>query len=129
MSAPWSALVLLVEDSEPVRDAYTILLEESGYRVVAAGDGSEALRLAAGTPPDVVVMDLGLPGLDGMQVIRELREAPHTAHAPILVLTGRDDPKVRQACLAAGCAAFLLKPIPTQQLLRVIAEHLAPAPQ
>ena len=84
--------ILLVEDSEPVREAYSILLEDSGYRVATAQDGAEALTSAAATVPDLVLVDLGLPGMDGLQVIREL-----------------------------------LKPIPTQQLLRAIAEHLSAA--
>lgn len=115
-------LVLLVEDSEPVRDAYTILLEESGYRVVSAGDGAAALHAAAAEPPDLAVVDLGLPGIDGLQVIRALRGAPGTAATVVVALTGRDEPEIRQQCLDAGCAAYLVKPIPTQHLLRTLAE-------
>jgi CheY-like chemotaxis protein len=124
VNAPRRPLVLLVEDSEPVRDAYTILLEESGYRVNAVGDGMAAMRSVAGDPPDLVLLDLGLPGMDGLQLIRTLKSAPETSHAPIFVITGRDEPAIRLACTAAGCAEFLVKPVPTQQLLRTLAEHL-----
>ena len=119
--------ILLVEDSEPVREAYSILLEDSGYRVATAQDGAEALTSAAATVPDLVLVDLGLPGMDGLQVIRELRAAPATARIPILALTGRDESQTRQACADAGASDYLLKPIPTQQLLRAIAEHLSAA--
>jgi CheY-like chemotaxis protein len=118
-------VVLLVEDSEPVRDAYAILLEESGYRVALAADGLAALQLVAETPPDLVLLDLGLPGVDGLQVIRALKSAPETSAIPILALTGTDDPSVRLTCLEAGCAEYLVKPFPTQLLLRALAEHLA----
>lgn len=124
MSAAGRPRVLLVDDSEPVREAYTLLLSESGYDVQAVGDGAEALRSAAESPPDAVVLDLGLPGLDGLQVIRALKAAPATARIPVITLTGRDDPASRIACERAGSAAYLVKPIPTQQLLRVLAEQL-----
>jgi len=118
------ARVLLVDDSEPVREAYTLLLSESGYEVEAVGDGAAALHAVAEHRPDAVVLDLGLPGVDGLQVIRALKESAGTASIPVITLTGRDDPGTRIACERAGCAAFLIKPIPTQQLLRVLAEHL-----
>lgn len=121
--------ILLVEDSEPVRDAFTILLEESGYRVTPAPDGAAALREAAAAPPDAILLDLGLPGMDGLQVVRSLKAAPDTADVPVLVLTGRDDPATRRACADAGCAEFLVKPLPTQQLLRAVAEQVAASPR
>jgi DNA-binding response OmpR family regulator len=116
--------VLLVEDSEPVRDAYSILLEESGYAVVTAADAPAALRVVAETHPDLVLLDLGLPGVDGLHVVRAMKADAATAAVPVLALTGRDDPQARLACAEAGCAEFLVKPFPTQLLLRVIAEHL-----
>jgi DNA-binding response OmpR family regulator len=125
LTAHAGALVLLVDDSEPVRDAYTILLQESGYRVAAAADALTALRAASETPPDIVLLDLGLPGLDGLHVVRALKGAAATAHVPVLALTGRDDPESRQACADAGCAEFLVKPFPTQLLLRTLADHLS----
>lgn len=117
-------LILLVEDSEPVRDAFSILLEESGYRVAGAADGREALQAVADSPPDLILLDLGLPGVDGIQVVRTLRASPATAAIPVLALTGRDDPATRRACADAGCAAYLVKPFPIQMLLRAVAEHL-----
>jgi CheY-like chemotaxis protein len=117
-------LVLLVEDSEPVRDAYSILLTESGYAVATAADGLSALSLAASNPPDIVLLDLGLPGMDGLHVVRALKLAPAAAHIPVVALTGTDDPQMRRACLEAGCAEYLIKPFPTHLLLRTIAEQL-----
>lgn len=129
MRAPGRPLILLVEDSEAVRDAFTILLEESGYRVTGAADGARALESAAENPPDLILLDLGLPGLDGVEVIGALRTRPSTAATPIVVLTGRDDPATRQACARAGCDDFLIKPFPVQHLLRAVAAHLPSAGQ
>jgi CheY-like chemotaxis protein len=121
--------VLVVEDSEPIRAAFTILLEESGYAVSAAGTGAEALRLAGEAAPDLVLLDLGLPDLRGLDVVRHLKADPVTARIPVVVLTGRDDDDDRDALLAAGCAAYLVKPIDTQTLLRSIPGYIStPAP-
>ncbi len=117
-------LVLLVEDSFAIRDAFTILLEESGYRVLPAADGPEALELAAGDRPDLVLLDMGLPGMDGLEVVRRLKADPATAKVPVLAITGRDDARSRRDALDAGCAAFILKPVNTHALLRAIPIYL-----
>jgi len=120
--------VLLVEDSEAIRTAYTILLEETGYTVYAAEEGVEALRIAGEHAPDLVLMDMGLPGMDGLDVVRALKGSPATAAIPVIALTGRDDAQSRRACMEAGCAEYLIKPIHTHTLLRAIIHHLRPAP-
>jgi CheY-like chemotaxis protein len=63
--------------------------------------------------------------MDGLHVVRALKLAPRTAAIPVLALTGTDDPEIRRACMAAGCADYLVKPFPTQLLLRALADHLA----
>ena len=118
MSEHGRPTVLLVEDSEAIRTAFTILLEESGYGVVGAASGEEALELAAERGPDLVLLDLGLPRKGGLEVLRELKSAAETARIPVVAVTGQDDPAQRDACLAAGCSAFLVKPIDTQALVR-----------
>ena len=79
MSAPRT--VLLVEDSEPIRDAFTILLEDAGYTVLGAGTGEEALRLTSGHRPDLVLLDMGLPDMSGLDVVRRIKAAPAAAPA------------------------------------------------
>jgi CheY-like chemotaxis protein len=123
------ASVLLVEDSEPIRTAFTILLEETGYRVHSAEDGHEAVRTATEHAPDLVLLDMGLPGMDGLDVVRALKSQPTTADIPVIALTGRDDAGSRRACMEAGCAEYILKPINTHALLRTIERHLRTAPE
>jgi CheY-like chemotaxis protein len=123
------ASVLLVEDSEPIRTAFTILLEETGYRVHSAEDGHEAVRTATEHAPDLVLLDMGLPGMDGLDVVRALKAQPVTAEIPVIALTGRDDAGSRRACMEAGCAEYILKPINTHTLLRTIERHLRTAPE
>jgi CheY-like chemotaxis protein len=113
--------VLLVEDNETIRNAFGILLEESGYEVVQAATGAAALESAQGSPPDLVLLDLGLPDMPGLDVARRLSADPDTAAVPILAITGRALETDRDACLAAGCAGYLTKPVDTRQLLRQVA--------
>jgi len=120
--------VLLVEDSEPIRTAFTILLEETGYVVHAAEDGHEAVRTATEHAPDLVFLDMGLPGMDGLDVVRSLKGQPSTAEIPVIALTGRDDAGSRRACMQAGCAEYIIKPINIQALLRTVAQHLRRPP-
>jgi CheY-like chemotaxis protein len=118
-------LVLVVEDSEPIRAAFTILLEESGYSVAAAPTGADAVRLAGERTPDLVLLDLGLPDISGIDVARSIKANPATKNVPVVALTGRDDDGSREALLAAGCSAFLLKPVDTQALIRSLPGYIA----
>jgi CheY-like chemotaxis protein len=117
--------VLVVEDSHAIRAAFTILLEESGYTVDAAPTGGEAVRMASATPPDLVLLDLGLPDISGVEVARRIKGDAATRHVPVVALTGRDDPADRDALLSAGCAAVLLKPVDTQALIRSLPGYIA----
>ena len=125
MTGAAAPLVLVVEDSDAIRAAFTILLEESGYAVAGAATGAEAVRLAGDRAPDLVLLDLGLPDMRGLDVARRLKADPATARVPLVALTGRDDETDRGALLAAGCAAYLVKPIDTQQLIRALPGYIA----
>ena len=120
--------VLLVEDSDAIRDAFTILLEDAGYEVLGAETGAEALRLAEERLPDLVLLDMGLPDTTGLEVVRQLKAAPRTASIAVVALTGRDEDADRRACLAAGCAAYVVKPVNTQKLVRDLPGWMAAAP-
>ena len=115
---PAARTVLLVEDSDAIRDAFTILLEDAGYTVLGAGTGEDALRLAADRVPDLMLLDMGLPDMTGLDVVRQVKAAPQTAGIAVVAVTGRDEDSDRKACLAAGCAAYIVKPVNTQKLVR-----------
>lgn len=117
-------LVLLVEDNEAIRGAFSVLLEESGYRMNQAGTGAEALRQAADEPPDLILMDLGLPDMNGLEAVRTLKADDGTREIPVVALTGRTLDADEQACLDAGCTAYFAKPVSSQALLGKLAELL-----
>ena len=119
--------VLLVEDSDAIRDAFTILLEDAGYTVLGAGTGEDALRLAADRMPDLVLLDMGLPDMTGLDVVRRIKAEPGTAAIAVVAVTGRDEESDRKACLAAGCTAYLVKPVNTQKLVRDLPGFMAGA--
>jgi CheY-like chemotaxis protein len=116
--------ILLVEDNEAIRNAFSVLLEESGYRVLQAASGKEAIAAAVDESPDLVILDLGLPDVGGLDVARTLRARPETRQIPIVALTGRALEVDQEACMAAGCSGYLTKPIDTEQLLRLIPIYM-----
>ena len=123
-SAAGGARILLVEDNETIRRAFAILLEESGYGVLQAGSGHEALDICRAELPDLVLMDLGLPDLSGLEVTRRLKADPATRHVVFVAVTGRALETDQEACFAAGCTGYITKPIDTRALLERIPEYL-----
>ena len=103
-------VVLLVDDIDDCRDVYGQFLRHTGYEVVEASDGFEALAKASALAPDIIVMDLWMPHLDGWESIRRLKSSPATARIPILVLTGDAYAQARTEAEAAGCQAYMVKP-------------------
>jgi two-component system KDP operon response regulator KdpE len=106
--------VLVVDDEPQIRRALTINLSARGYDVDVAATGEEALRLAAATTPDAVVLDLGLPGIDGTEVVRTLRG---WSNVPIIILSVRDAEQDKVAALDAGADDYVTKPFGVDELL------------
>jgi CheY-like chemotaxis protein len=105
---------LIVEDDQAAREGYTAYLTRCGYDVLSAATGHEALTLATGCVPNVVVLDLGLPDIDGWEVARRLKAAPQTTAVPIIALTGATLTHERVSAMRAGCDRHLAKPcVPT----------------
>lgn len=117
-------LILLVEDNDSIRGAFGVLLEEYGYRVEEAATGAEALEKAAASNPSIILMDLGLPDLHGLEVTRRLKADPRTRESAVIALTGRALETDAAACMEAGCVAYLAKPVNADQLLGLIREVL-----
>jgi len=103
-------LILVVDDFEDNREMYTQFLRFSGYRVAEAVDGVEALDKAATLKPDLIVMDLSLPRMDGWEATRRLKKDPATSHIPVVALTGHALAGHAEGARAAGCDSFVTKP-------------------
>jgi two-component system KDP operon response regulator KdpE len=123
--AATSPQLLLIEDEAPIRRFLRTSLAGENYRLAEAETGAQGLRLATQQPPDLVILDLGLPDMDGQDVLRQLRE---WLHAPILILSARDQEKQKVAALDNGADDYLTKPFSTAELLariRVALRHAA----
>jgi two-component system cell cycle response regulator DivK len=118
------ARILLVEDHPGSRELAEIILERAGYEVIVAADGEAGLAAANTARPDLIVMDVNLPGLDGLEVTRRLKAQPSTWEIPILAVTAYamrgDEDRVR----AAGCSGYVTKPIDRQLLVSTVARLL-----
>jgi two-component system cell cycle response regulator DivK len=126
MTAPAGlATILVVEDNEPSRDALARRLERRGYRVITARDGEEAVAAARSHRPDLILMDLGLPVIDGWEATRQLKGDAATRHIPIIVLSAHAMSSDRDQALAAGGDDFDTKPVRFQQLLDKVDSLLA----
>jgi DNA-binding response OmpR family regulator len=108
--------ILVIEDSLPLRSSMAALFESHGHLADFAADGRSGLQLALAEPPDVLVLDLGLPGLDGLQVCSELR-ARADRHVPVLMLTARDALVDKLRGFDAGADDYLVKPFAGEELL------------
>lgn len=113
--------VLLAEDNEDVRLMMRTLLEMKGYGVVEAGDGQETLSVAQDARPDIILMDLQLPRLNGFAVARFIRQHAELKGVPILIVSGHDPAKHRTLALAAGCNGYVQKPVDFDQLESLIS--------
>jgi two-component system, cell cycle response regulator DivK len=116
--------VLIVEDYPDAREMYTEYLEFSGYEVVQAGNGMEAIQRAADAAPDIILMDLSLPVMDGWEATRRLKADPRTAAIPIVALTGHALAGISEGATEAGCDAFITKPCLPEDLVREIRRIL-----
>jgi two-component system, OmpR family, KDP operon response regulator KdpE len=119
--------VLVVDDEVQIRRLLKVCLDANGYRVVEAATGREGISVAAQYPPDVVILDLGLPDLDGVTVLKRLRE---WSRVPVVVLSVRDREEDKIAALDNGADDYVTKPFSTGELLarlRVAQRHASPA--
>ena len=117
-------LILLADDSITTLTMVSARLQRSGYDVVTATRGDEALALARERPPLLVVLDVDMPGMDGIEVTRLLREDPSFAETPIILLTSHTEPEYIKAALDAGASAYVAKPFSPQELAIRVDELL-----
>ena len=112
--------VLLVEDTEDNRQMMRRLLEMSGYQVVEAINGEEAVKLAAEARPQIILMDLSLPLIDGLTATRRIRTLPGLRGVPIIAVSAHDTADFHSEALAAGCNAYITKPIDYPELEDIV---------
>ena len=116
--------VLIVEDNERNMRLMRLLLRPLGYDLLEAVDGKEALATLARTTPDIILVDIQLPDVDGLEITRRLRREPRFATTPIVALTAYAMPGDREMFLRAGCTGYVAKPIDTRAFPDIIASYL-----
>jgi signal transduction histidine kinase/DNA-binding response OmpR family regulator/putative methionine-R-sulfoxide reductase with GAF domain len=117
--------ILVVDDETDVREMLADTLTEAGFRVMTAADGAAALQALRATLPDLVLLDLMMPGMDGYEALRALRGAPETRDLPVVILTGVDSASERERAMAAGATVYLRKPVLAKELVQTIRASLA----
>ena len=124
---PSRKTVLLVEDNEDNLIIYTTILRFGGYRVVQARDGQAALDAARTVAPDLILMDVSIPFVDGLEVTRRLKSDPATRPIPIIALTAHALPSDRDRALEAGCDGYISKPAEPRAILAAVRRKLGEA--
>jgi two-component system, cell cycle response regulator DivK len=120
--------ILLVEDNEMNRDMLSRRLERKGYEVVIAVNGQEGVELVSSNRPDLILMDLSLPIIDGWEATRRIKADPATASIPVIALTAHAMAEDRAKAMAAGCDDFDIKPVDLPRLLEKIDTLLRRSP-
>ena len=117
--------VLVVDDYDEVRLVTRQALESFGYRVLEAASGAEAVRVAQANLPDLILLDLSMPAMDGFATIHQLRRLLGLRDVPVIAVSAHEAREVREDALAAGCRDFIMKPVRIEKLRSAVAHHLA----
>ncbi|MEO5819063.1 MAG: response regulator [Vicinamibacteraceae bacterium] len=125
---PAAATILIVDDYPDALDVWDLYLRASGFEVLRAEDGNEALRIACENIPDLAVMDIELPGMSGCQVARALRAGADTRHIPLIASTGHSLPAKLDEARRSGFDLILIKPCDPAELVEAIRRHLDARP-
>ena len=127
MSEQTSPLILVVDDYQDAREMYAEYLQFSGFRVAEAKNGNEAVEQALALKPDLILMDLSLPGMDGWEATRRLKADDTTKHIPIVALTGHALAGASEGAKKAGCDSFVTKPCLPDDLVVEVRRMLGTA--
>ena len=112
--------VLVVDDAADNRILISLSLQSEGFRVLTAGDGEEAIKVASLARPDLILMDIAMPDVDGLTATRRIRELPELQHVPIVALTAFNTSGFQRAAYEAGCDAYMTKPLDFDRLNSLI---------
>jgi len=124
VSLPYCRRVLIVEDHDDTREMLKLILTMENLSVIEAIDGEEACEYAIAESPDLILMDLTLPRVDGLVATRQIRKLEGGRNTPIIFLSGQAEPVKRDAAYEAGCNDFLIKPFDIDEVLRVVRRWL-----
>jgi len=116
--------ILIIDDEQDLVDFVKLRLEANNYRVVTAGDGKEGLSVFARENPDLVLLDILIPKIDGFKVCQALKKAPSTADIPIIMLTAKDRTEDVKLAKEAGADGYIIKPFDSATLLLTIKDQL-----
>ncbi len=118
------ATILIVDDDAALADVLSVRLRRQGYDTIVATSGGAGLAMVATDRPDLVVLDLRLPDIDGMNICEQLTDSPNTCHIPVIILSGMERPDIIRRSRAAGCQYFVRKPYDPNALLLLIQHSL-----
>ncbi|CUK05583.1 Transcriptional regulatory protein WalR [Ruegeria denitrificans] len=124
-----SRKVLLIEDEPNIAEAIRFLLTREGWQVQTHGEGADALQVIQGASPDLVILDVMLPGKSGMEILRDLRELEDLQGLPVLMLTARGQSRDREMAENAGVSRFMTKPFSNTEMLTAVRDLHAQATQ
>jgi len=116
--------ILVADDEESIRTVVSFTLEQAGYEVETAANGDEALEKVYAAPPDLILLDLMMPMVDGWEVLKLLRSDPQTEKIPVVLLTAKGEIRDKMFALQQGAADYVVKPFGKQDLLARIAQLL-----
>jgi two-component system chemotaxis response regulator CheY len=119
-----SKKIITVDDAATMRKMVAFTLKGAGHEVFEAGDGVEALTVLRQRPVDLVLTDVNMPNMDGLELTRQLRALPAFARTPIILLTTESDPAKKMLGRAAGATGWIVKPFSQEQLLAIVAKVL-----
>lgn len=121
--------VLLAEDEPNIVESLTFLMERAGFDISAESDGRLALEIALSDPPDILILDVMLPELDGYEILRQLRADPRTEGLPILMLTAKGQREDRETALECGADLFITKPFSNSEIVAAVKQLAAGRPE
>lgn len=116
--------VVVIDDEQSILQLISLFLKQERCRVCVFSTGQDALRALRSTQCDLILLDLNMNGINGIDVLQALKKQSSTRHTPVVIITGSEDPTEHEACLRAGSAAILLKPFDKKQLLETVKQHL-----
>jgi CheY-like chemotaxis protein len=117
--------ILVVDDYDDVRLVTKRALESFGYRVLEASSGTEAVKVAQADSPDLILMDLSMPAMDGFATIHQLRKLLGLRDVPVIAVSAHTAKEIRDDAIAAGCSDFITKPVRIESLRSAVERHLA----